>query len=129
MEVERFLAAKGWTIVSDTPDPVTRLAHARLIKLVWSGGYPALRTDISTPAARAAIAAAMDGTGGHLALVPMMGGSVPLYLFHEILHVPVIIFPIVNHDDSQHAPNENLRLRDLWDGIDAYAAEMAELRW
>jgi len=59
----------------------------------------------------------------------MMGGSVPLYLFHQSLRVPVIIFPIVNHDDSQHAPNENLRLQNLWDGIDAYAAEMAELNW
>jgi hypothetical protein len=40
-----------------------------------------------------------------------------------------VIFPIVNFDDSQHAPNENLRLGNLWDGIDAYAAEMADLRW
>jgi acetylornithine deacetylase/succinyl-diaminopimelate desuccinylase-like protein len=29
----------------------------------------------------------------------------------------------VNADNSQHAPNENLRLRNLWDGI----ALMAEL--
>jgi acetylornithine deacetylase/succinyl-diaminopimelate desuccinylase-like protein len=128
-EVERFLAARGWTLVPDTPDLATRLAHPRLIKLAWSGGYPALRTDLGTPAARAVIAAASDAAGGRLALVPMMGGSVPLYLLHEILHVPVIVLPIVNHDDSQHAPNENLRLQNLWDGIDAYAAEMAELRW
>lgn len=75
------------------------------------------------------IAAAEAASGGHLALLPMMGGSVPLYLFHRILQVPVVIFPIVNFDDSQHAPNENLRLGNLWDGIDAYAAEMADLRW
>jgi len=41
----------------------------------------------------------------------------------------VIGLPIVNHDDSQHAPNENLRLKNLWDGIDTYAAMMAELTW
>ena len=128
-EVERFLAAQGWTLVSNTPDLATRLAHPRLIRLAWSGGYPALRTDLDTPAARAVIAAARAAAGGKLALVPMMGGSVPLYLFHEILHVPVIVLPIVNHDDSQHAPNENLRLKNLWDGIDTYAAEMGELNW
>ena len=127
--VERFLKTRGWTLVSTAPDLQTRLGHARIVKVAWSSGYSGLRTDLGTPAARAVIAAARDGTGGHLALVPMMGGSVPLYLFHGILRVPVIIFPIVNHDDSQHAPNENLRLRNLWDGIDAYAAQMAELRW
>jgi acetylornithine deacetylase/succinyl-diaminopimelate desuccinylase-like protein len=128
-QVERFLTARGWTLVSTEPDLGARLTHARIIKVHWSSGYPGLRTDLGTPAARAVIAAARDAAGGRLALVPMMGGSVPLYLFHQILEVPVIIFPIVNHDDSQHAPNENLRLQNLWDGIDAYAAEMGELRW
>ncbi|MGH8303048.1 MAG: M20/M25/M40 family metallo-hydrolase, partial [Steroidobacteraceae bacterium] len=116
-EVEQFLEARGWTLVSATPDLQTRLAHPRVIKINWSGGYRGFRTDLDTPAARAVIAAAEEASGGHLALLPMMGGSVPLYLFHRILQVPVVIFPIVNFDDSQHAPNENLRLRNLWDGI------------
>jgi acetylornithine deacetylase/succinyl-diaminopimelate desuccinylase-like protein len=128
-QVERFLTAKGWTLVAATPDLATRLSHRRIIKVSWSSGYPGLRTDLGTPAARALIASAQDGAGGHLALVPMMGGSVPLYLFHQILGVPVIILPIVNHDDSQHAPNENLRLGNLWNGIDSYAAVMAKLNW
>jgi len=34
----------------------------------------------------------------------MMGGSVPIYLFEEIFQVPIVGLPIVNHDDSQHAP-------------------------
>ncbi|HEY2036421.1 MAG TPA: M20/M25/M40 family metallo-hydrolase, partial [Steroidobacteraceae bacterium] len=125
--VERFLIAKGWTLVAVAPDLHTRLTHPSIVKVAWTSGYPALRTDLDIPAARAVIAAAKDAAGGRLALVPMMGGSVPLYLFHQILQVPVIIFPIVNHDDSQHAPNENLRLQNLWDGIGAYAAEMGEL--
>ena len=61
--------------------------------------------------------------------MPMMGGSAPLYDFADALQVPVIGLPIVNHDNSQHAANENLRLRNLWDGIDVYAALLAELRW
>lgn len=128
-EVERFLKARGWTLVAATPDLDTRLAHARIAKISWSSGYRGYRTRLDTPAARAVIAAAREAAGGRLALLPMMGGSVPLYLFHRILQVPVVIFPIVNFDDSQHAPNENLRLKNLWDGIDAYAAEMADLRW
>ena len=29
---------------------------------------------------------------------------------------------MVNHDNSQHAKNENLRLANLWQGIDMIAA-------
>ena len=128
-KVEAFLTAKGWMIVSSAPDLATRIAHPRIVRLDWGEGYPALRSDMTSPEARAVIAAAEDAAGGRVALLPMMGGSVPIYLFHEIFRVPVIGLPIVNHDDSQHAPNENLRLGNLWDGIDTYAAMMAELGW
>jgi acetylornithine deacetylase/succinyl-diaminopimelate desuccinylase-like protein len=47
-----------------------------------------------------------------------MGGSLPLYLFNQILGRPVVIVPIANHDDNQHAPNENIRIANLWYGID-----------
>jgi acetylornithine deacetylase/succinyl-diaminopimelate desuccinylase-like protein len=57
----------------------------------------------------------------------MLGGSIPIYLFGDILKVPVIAVPIVNHDNSQHAPDENLRLQNLWDGIEAFAALFARL--
>lgn len=51
------------------------------------------------------------------------------YLRPDRHPLPVIGLPIVNHDNNQHAANENLRLRNLWDGIDTYAAMLAELRW
>ena len=41
--------------------------------------------------------------------------------------VPLIIVPIVNHDNSQRAKDENLRLQNLWDGIEVFAALMARL--
>ncbi|MGH6888725.1 MAG: M20/M25/M40 family metallo-hydrolase [Rhizomicrobium sp.] len=128
-KIESFIEAKGWTLVSGEPDLATRLGHAKILRLVWGNGYPAYETAMTAPEARAVIRAAEDAAGGRVALLPMMGGSVPMYLFHGRLGVPVIGLPIVNHDDSQHAPNENLRLKNLWDGIDTYAAMMAELAW
>jgi len=44
-----------------------------------------------------------------------------------VLKTPVVGVPIVNHDNDQHAANENLRLQNLWDGIEVYAALMARL--
>jgi acetylornithine deacetylase/succinyl-diaminopimelate desuccinylase-like protein len=57
---------------------------------------------------------------------PSLGGSIPMYLFARG-GVPVIGLPIANHDDNQHAANENLRLKNLWDGIEAYAALFASV--
>jgi acetylornithine deacetylase/succinyl-diaminopimelate desuccinylase-like protein len=127
--VEHFLTARGWTLVADDPDLATRLAHPRIIKLKWESGYPALRSDMSSPAAKAVIAAASDAAGAPVVVLPMAGGSVPLYMFADEFKAPIICLPIVNHDNNQHAANENLRLQNLWDGINTYAALMAELNW
>jgi acetylornithine deacetylase/succinyl-diaminopimelate desuccinylase-like protein len=59
--------------------------------------------------------------------VPTLGGSLPTYLFAEVLQVPLIVLPIVNHDNSQHAADENLRLQNLFDGIEVYAGVLARL--
>ena len=34
---------------------------------------------------------------------------------------------VANYDDNQHAANENLRIQNLWDGIDVYAGIMGRL--
>jgi acetylornithine deacetylase/succinyl-diaminopimelate desuccinylase-like protein len=127
--VEHFLTAHGWTLVADEPDLAARVAHPRIIRLTWDSGYPALRSDMSSPAAKAVIAAAGKAAGAAVVVLPMSGGSVPLYMFAEVFTAPIICLPIVNHDNNQHAANENLRLKNLWDGIDTYAALMAELNW
>jgi acetylornithine deacetylase/succinyl-diaminopimelate desuccinylase-like protein len=128
-KVEAFLKAKGWTVVTDAPDAAMRLAHPRLIRLAWGGGYPALRSDMTSPAARGVIAAAEKAADGPVTILPMMGASVPIYLFDDLFRVPVIGLPITNHDNNQHAANENLRLRNLWDAVNLYAAMMGQLNW
>ena len=34
----------------------------------------------------------------------------------------MITLPIVNYDNNQHAADENLRIQNLWDGIETYVA-------
>jgi acetylornithine deacetylase/succinyl-diaminopimelate desuccinylase-like protein len=47
-----------------------------------------------------------------------------MYLFPG----PSMIVPIANHDNNQHGANENIRLQNLWDGIELYAALFATAR-
>ena len=46
-----------------------------------------------------------------------MGGSLPLFLFEKYLNAKTITIPIANHDNNQHAENENIRIGNLFDGI------------
>ena len=69
----------------------------------------------------------MTNAGHDPVLLPTSGGSLPIYLFETASKAPVIVFPIANHDNNQHAANENLRLQNLWDGIDVFAAFFSQL--
>ena len=126
--VERHIRAEGFFIVSSEPDETVRRNHARVVWLEWKMGYPALATDMDLPISKA-IARIVDETvDGPIVLTPSLGGSLPLYVFSEILGAPpIVVVPIANHDNNQHAPNENLRIENLWLGIEIYAALMAGL--
>ena len=66
-----------------------------------------------------------ESARGPIVRLPTMGGSVPLYMIEEILHTPTITVPIANHDNNQHSFNENIRIQNLWDGIELFAALLA----
>ncbi|HEU4995689.1 MAG TPA: M20/M25/M40 family metallo-hydrolase [Gemmatimonadaceae bacterium] len=125
--VEAHARKQGFFVLDRDPTPEERLTHARILKMEWEGGYPASRTDMSLPVSRAVVRATEMGVGDRVIVVPMLGGSLPLYHFEEVLRTPLITLPIVNHDNSQHAANENLRLQNLFDGIQVYAGIVAHL--
>ena len=120
--VEEHIRRQGYHIVREDPDMETRLAHPKIAKVVRGGGYPAARTRMDNPLVQQVVVAARRAAGSEeVVLAPSLGGSLPLYLFTEGLGKPIMIIPIANHDDLQHAPDENLRIGNLWYGIDLYA--------
>ena len=120
--VEEHIRKQGYHIVRDEPDHATRLKYPKIARVRRGGGYPASRTPMDLPVAQRVVAAMADAAGEAPVVVPALGGSLPLYLFTDRLGKPALIVPIANHDDNQHAPDENLRLANLWYGIDLYAA-------
>ena len=124
--VERHIEAQGYTIVRETPDAQTRLSHPKIVRVSWGAGYPPARTSLDLPLSRE-VAAIMTAVGHDPVRLPTVGGSIPMYLFQQPNDTPVIGLPIANHDDNQHAADENLRLQNLWDGIEIYAALFANL--
>ncbi len=121
--VEEHIRKQGYHIVREDPDLATRLNHPKVAKVTGgTGGYPAARSSMDLPILQEVVEAARRAAGNQeVVLNPGSGGSLPLYLFTDMLNKPILMVPIANHDDLQHAPDENLRVWNLWYGIDLYA--------
>lgn len=119
--VVEHIRAQGYHIVEADPDDATRLKYPKVAKVMRQGGYNASKTSLDLPISQAIIAA-VESAHGKVIKMPTLGGSVPLYIFTDYLKTPCIGVPIANHDNNQHSANENMRLQNLWDGIETMAA-------
>ena len=126
--IEQHIRRQGYLIVYQEPTQEQRRTNDHIALLDWSeAGYPAYRAAFDLPMAQS-IAAIMNQLGDDaLVQLPTMGGSLPLYLIDKVVGAPVLILPIANHDNNQHGKDENLRLQNLWDAIEIYAAVLSNL--
>jgi acetylornithine deacetylase/succinyl-diaminopimelate desuccinylase-like protein len=119
--VEAHLGKAGYHVVDRDPTPEERRRHHRLARLTRAPGYRAVRIPMESALATTLLDACRTASGGDVVALPTFGGSIPLYLFEDILEAPVAILPIANHDNNQHASNENIRVANIWYGIDLWA--------
>jgi acetylornithine deacetylase/succinyl-diaminopimelate desuccinylase-like protein len=127
---EAWLTQQGWFIVRDTPDLAMRLAHPKVLRMDWdAGGSIATESPMAGPAP-AAVAASISRTVGYPVLkLPIVGASSGMADVVNQMKAPMVGVSIANYDDNQHAMNENLRLGNLWDGIEVYAGLLADMTW
>ena len=117
-----YIGSCGYFIVDHEPTQQILLDHPRVAMLVRDeASYNAVRTPMDLPIAQEVIAA-VKSARGNVVLLPTMGGSVPLGAMERAADTRTITVPIANYDDNQHAANENLRLQNLWDGVETMAA-------
>ncbi|HEV2617465.1 MAG TPA: M20/M25/M40 family metallo-hydrolase [Candidatus Acidoferrales bacterium] len=130
-EFDRLVAhirKQGYYVIDREPTMAERLKYARIAEVTHDHGYPSTRTAMDLPASQALMRAVDEGAGEPTVKLPLLGGSVPMYIFAD-LGLPVIGVPIANFDDNQHSPNENLRVGNLWKGMETYAEILARLEW
>lgn len=121
-KVEAHIRDQGYHIVREDPDMETRLQHQKIAKVTRGAGYPAMRTSVDNPMTQQIVDAIKRATSDDLILYPTMGGTLPLYHFEQIMQKPIVIVPIANHDNNQHAPDENIRIGNIWYGMDIYSS-------
>jgi acetylornithine deacetylase/succinyl-diaminopimelate desuccinylase-like protein len=125
-QVQRLIAhirAQGFYVIDHDPSDQERLQHKVIAKVIHrTGGYNAERTRMDLPISQAVIAAVQLTSERPIVKLPSSGGSLPLSIITEHLRTVTMTVPIANYDNNQHAENENLRLQNLWDGIETFAA-------
>ena len=127
-QVERLIThirKQKYFVTERDPTDAERAQHGLIARVtVRPGGYNAERTRMDLPVSLAVIEAVQSTTRDKIVLLPTSGGSLPLSIVTENLKTVTISVPIANYDNNQHAENENVRLRNLWDGIETFAALM-----
>lgn len=119
-----YIRQQGYFIVDSEPSHEVLLAHPRVAMVRGDDfSYDAVRTPMDLPIAQEVIAA-VESARGKVVKWPTMGGSVPLGAMERAANTQTITVPIANHDNNQHSFNENIRLQNLWDGIETMAALM-----
>jgi len=124
--IEAHITRQGFHIVYNEPSNETLRDNEKVIKLDWRGpGGSGLRTSMDGEMSQRLIKLLRKITPD-LILTPSMGGGLPLNAFRSRMQTPIIVLPLANHDNNQHAENENLRLQNLWDAMTVYGAVLAK---
>ncbi len=124
-KVISHIKEQGYYVTDKEPTDEERAKYAKIIKVIaGSDGYNAQRTSMDLPVVKQVIEAVRTAANEKIVLQPTMGGSLPLFLFEKYLAAKTITVPIANHDNNQHAENENIRLQNLFDGIEIMASLM-----
>jgi acetylornithine deacetylase/succinyl-diaminopimelate desuccinylase-like protein len=88
---------------------------------------PPARTPIETPGVAVVARALTQAWAAPARIVPSIGGTLPQYVFQDVLKVPSLLVPYANLDQANHAPNENLRIDYFIRGLKSFISGMERL--
>jgi acetylornithine deacetylase/succinyl-diaminopimelate desuccinylase-like protein len=111
---------QGFFVVDQEPSADVRRAHAKVAMIVRRDAENPHRVSMDLPISQEVIRT-VESARGPAVKIPTSGGTGP-DVAEAVLGMTEIGIPIGNHDNNQHSYNENLRLQNLWDGIELMAA-------
>jgi len=120
-QVVEHIRRQGYFVVDREPTAEERRSHGKVAKVVVGPLGVGSRTPMDLPISKEVVRV-VESARGQVVKLPTMGGGLPLDKIERPLGTRTIIIPIGNHDNNQHSYNENLRIQNLWDGIELMAA-------
>ncbi len=119
-----YVRSQGYVVLLTAPTKEELVTYPKLAVVEGDQGENASRTPMDLPIATDVINA-VESARGKVILLPTSGATGPNDVMERAAQTHTIVVPIANHDDNQHAANENLRLENLWNGIETMAALLA----
>lgn len=112
----------GYKVMSKTPSKADKMRYPKLLKMERGSVTPAFRTPLSLPFGTHIKSVLEDRFKQEVVQIRTMGGTVPIAPFVNALKIPAYIVPMVNPDNNQHSPNENLKIGQIDYGIRTFYA-------
>ena len=100
------------------------------IKVKYLLGEKGYRWDLDSPIVNKLIGTAEDFFGGadKVEALPSSPGTGPMYLLNEYTHASIVSTGVSYSKAGNHAPNENIRIKDYLDFIDFFDQFLGKLR-
>ncbi len=115
--IKEHIKTQGYYITDKVPTIEERKKYDKIITFESRGVTNAFRTNMDIPFANWLENTLHDE---NLVKIRIMGGTVPIASFINELNIPAIIIPMVNPDNNQHSPNENLKVKNIKYGIQTF---------
>ena len=115
--VKDHIKNQGYLILDRKPTSIERALNPKICQISERGITKAFRTELDSKFGKWVYHSVSETFDLEPVRVRTMGGTLPTSPFINTLEVPAVIVPLVNSDNNQHSPNENLRLGNYFDGV------------
>lgn len=118
--VKNHISEQGYYLLDHIPTKEERLAHDKIVTVLEGSVTDAFRTDLDNSYGEFLVNTMQQAFDEDVVQIRIMGGTVPIAPFINELQIPAFIVPMVNPDNNQHSPNENLKIEQLYYGIKSF---------
>ena len=123
--VRSYIQKQGYFITAEEPSAEERSAHPKIVRMEERGVTDAFRTALDNPYGQFLESVLNETFEEEVVQIRIMGGTVPIAPFINALDIPAFIVPMVNPDNNQHSPNENLKIGQLAYGIRLFTSVLS----
>jgi acetylornithine deacetylase/succinyl-diaminopimelate desuccinylase-like protein len=116
-KIRKHIEKEGFLVLDREPTDEERLANPKIATFKAGRSMNAFRTDMEAPFGKMLRSTLEKEFGEPPVSIRTMGGTVPIIPAINTLGIPAIIVPMVNMDNNQHNPNENIRIGNISQGI------------
>lgn len=118
--VKTHIKKQGYTVMDRIPEKEDRLKYDRIVTITEGSVTKAFRTALDDPYSIFLVNTLEKKFSDKVVQIRIMGGTVPIAPFINELKIPAFLVPMVNPDNNQHSPNENLKIGQIAYGIEVF---------